>query len=150
MRICVKRRVSGRLGDCSKIQSQSNPVWVVDCIFTYLYTILYFRSKHDLLQGSLWVLTGLHPATWTLFPPTCTCMNPDCPKQCADLILCRKDGPHQVTLFTLSKGVCPTYSIHLYCYGAYHASTSFHSSCWPCNCLRMQHQPPTWPLHLRQ
>lgn len=28
-------------------------------------------------------------------------------------------------LFTLSEGACPTYSVHLYCYGTYYVSSSF-------------------------
>ena len=65
-------------------------------------------------------LTQGFEATRTLFPPTRTCTNPDCPKRHAKSLLRRKDDPRKVILFTLSEGACPTYSIHLYCYGEHH------------------------------
>ncbi|KIM75798.1 hypothetical protein PILCRDRAFT_798649 [Piloderma croceum F 1598] len=52
----------------------------------------------------------------TLFPPTRTCTNIDCPKQHTGTLLRRKDDPRKAVLFTLGEGACPTYSIHLYCY----------------------------------
>lgn len=57
----------------------------------------------------------LGTATQMLFPPTCICTNPDCTKQGS--LLCRKDEPRKVVLFTLGEGACLTYSIHLVCHG---------------------------------
>ena len=69
------------------------------------------------LFHSLLVLSNNHVAARTLFPPTRTCTNINCPKQHTGSLLRRKDDPRKAVLFTLGEGACPTYSIHLYCYG---------------------------------
>ncbi|KAI0358771.1 hypothetical protein OH77DRAFT_1449458 [Trametes cingulata] len=47
-----------------------------------------------------------------LYPPTSMCNQVDCGRVA---LLRRKDKPRKVVLFTLDRGVCDAYSVHLYC-----------------------------------
>ena len=86
--------------------------------------------KLHLFYGPLALTQGFE-ATRTLFPPTHTCTNPDCPKRHAESLLRRKDDPRKVILFTLSEVACPTYSIRRYLYitGSFRSPTEQGVAC---------------------
>ena len=106
--------------------------------------------KFHPFRGPLALTQGFE-ATRTLFHPTHTCTNPDCPKRHAESLLRRKDDPRKVVLFTLSEGACPTYSIHRYLYitGSFRSPTE-QGVAWPihfCAWLLLVHPNRSFPCH---
>lgn len=57
-----------------------------------------------------------HVASSTIYPPQHSCLEYECPQSKKGMLL-KKAEQQNIVIFTLDKGACPAYAVHLYCEG---------------------------------